>query len=106
MFAHQGGDIGVRPFYDFQHLLWADAISQEGGDKCPGARAHIDVKIIYGSIDQQVVDGAVNGVGTAVVATAKSASTTQTGNMRTYAGYIGIGAALLLAWFVIFRGIL
>jgi len=58
------------------------------------------------AFDQQVVDGAVNGVGTAVVATAKSASTTQTGNMRTYAGYIGIGAALLLAWFVIFRGIL
>ena len=58
------------------------------------------------AFDQQVVDGAVNGVGTAVVATAKSASTTQTGNMRTYAGYIGIGATLLLAWFVIFRGIL
>jgi NADH-quinone oxidoreductase subunit L len=58
------------------------------------------------AFDEQVVDGAVNGVGTAVVATAKSASTTQTGNMRTYAGYIGIGATLLLAWFVIFRGIL
>ena len=65
-----------------------------------------DTLRVTAAFDQQVVDGAVNGVGTAVVATAKGASTTQSGNMRSYAGYIGIGATLLLAWFVIFRGIL
>ena len=56
--------------------------------------------------DQTVIDGAVNGVGTAVVASAEGASKAQTGNMRQYAGLIGLGATLLLAWFVIFRGIL
>jgi NADH-quinone oxidoreductase subunit L len=30
----------------------------------------------------------------------------QTGNMRNYAGILGIGAVLLLGWFVLARGVL
>ena len=30
----------------------------------------------------------------------------QTGNVRNYAGVVGIGVVLLLAWFVLARGVL
>lgn len=56
--------------------------------------------------DQQVVDGAVNGVAVAVKETASGASRSQTGYVRQYAGVIGIGVVLLLGWFVVIRGIL
>ena len=57
--------------------------------------------------DKNVVDGAVNGVGRArrwrrPVQIRKG----QTGNVRNYAGVVGIGVVLLLAWFVIGRGVL
>jgi NADH-quinone oxidoreductase subunit L len=56
--------------------------------------------------DQKVIDGAVNGVATAVRATASGARKGQTGYVRQYAGVIGIGVVLLLGWFVLIRGIL
>ena len=56
--------------------------------------------------DAKVVDGAVNGVGVAVKATATEARKGQTGYVRQYAGIIGIGVVLLLGWFVVIRGIL
>ena len=56
--------------------------------------------------DAKIVDGAVNGVGVAVKATATEARKGQTGYVRKYAGIIGIGVVLLLGWFVVIRGIL
>jgi NADH-quinone oxidoreductase subunit L len=56
--------------------------------------------------DQKVIDGAVNGVATAVRATAGEARKGQTGYVRQYAGVIGIGVVLLLGWFVVIRGLL
>jgi NADH-quinone oxidoreductase subunit L len=56
--------------------------------------------------DAKIVDGAVNGVGVAVKATATEARKGQTGYVRQYAGIIGIGVVLLLGWFVVIRGIL
>ncbi|MFN3256737.1 MAG: NADH-quinone oxidoreductase subunit L [Ilumatobacter sp.] len=56
--------------------------------------------------DAKIVDGAVNGVGTMVRATADQVRKGQTGYVRQYAGVIGIGVVLLLGWFVVIRGIL
>jgi len=56
--------------------------------------------------DAKVVDGAVNGAAVAVKESATGLSKGQTGYVRQYAGIIGIGVVLLLAWFVVIRGIL
>ena len=55
--------------------------------------------------DKNVVDGAVNGVGRIVGGTAGELRKGQTGNVRNYAGVLGIGVVLLLAWFVLARGV-
>ncbi|MBA3289537.1 MAG: NADH-quinone oxidoreductase subunit L, partial [Acidimicrobiia bacterium] len=56
--------------------------------------------------EANVVDGAVNGSGRLVRATAGELRKGQSGFVRAYAGIIGIGVVLLLAWFVVVRGIL
>ena len=56
-------------------------------------------------IDAKVVDGAVNGVARLTAATAGEVRRAQTGNVRNYAGILGVGIVLLLAWFVIGRGV-
>ncbi len=56
--------------------------------------------------DAKVVDGAVNGVGLAVKETATEVRKGQTGYVRQYGAVIGIGVVVLLAWFVVIRGIL
>jgi NADH-quinone oxidoreductase subunit L len=56
--------------------------------------------------DKTVVDGAVEGAGKLVGGAAGQIRKGQTGNVRNYAGIVGIGVVLLLAWFVIARGVL
>ncbi len=56
--------------------------------------------------DRTVIDGAVNGAGRATVKGASVVRRGQTGNVRNYAGIVGVGVVLLLAWFVIGRGVL
>lgn len=56
--------------------------------------------------DKTVVDGAVEGAGELVGGAAGQIRKGQTGNVRNYAGIVGIGVVLLLAWFVIARGVL
>jgi NADH-quinone oxidoreductase subunit L len=56
--------------------------------------------------DGKIIDGAVNGVATAVRETGGQIRKGQTGYVRQYAGVIGIGVVLLLGWFVVIRGIL
>jgi NADH-quinone oxidoreductase subunit L len=56
--------------------------------------------------DAKVVDGAVNGTGTLVQAVGGVVRKVQTGNLRNYAAGVGVGVVLLLAWFVVVRGIL
>ncbi len=65
-----------------------------------------DVAQGVADFDSKVVDGAVNGVATAVRATASETSKAQTGYVRQYAAIIGVGVVLLLGWFVVIRGIL
>ena len=56
--------------------------------------------------DSHVVDGAVNGTGRVVQATAGELRKGQTGYVRSYAAIIGLGVVGLLVWFVVVRGIL
>jgi NADH-quinone oxidoreductase subunit L len=56
--------------------------------------------------DKTVVDGAVNGVAKVVGGTSGQIRKLQTGNVRNYAGIVGVGVVLLLAWFVVGRGVL
>ncbi len=56
--------------------------------------------------DSAVVDGAVHGVARLVRGSAGEIRKAQTGNVRNYAGIVGVGVVLLLAWFVIFRGVM
>jgi NADH-quinone oxidoreductase subunit L len=56
--------------------------------------------------DKTIVDGAVDGAGRLVNGAASQVRKTQTGNVRNYAGIVGVGVVLLLAWFVIGRGVL
>jgi len=57
------------------------------------------------AFDAKVVDGAVNGIGTEVRAASGLLRKMQNGLVRSYAFVIGLGAVLLLAWFLL-RGIL
>ena len=56
--------------------------------------------------DAKVVDGAVNGVGKLVRGSAGGVRKIQTGFVRQYAAAIGVAIVVLLAWFVVIRGIL
>jgi NADH-quinone oxidoreductase subunit L len=56
--------------------------------------------------DRNVIDGAVNGVGKLVRASAGEMRKAQSGYVRQYAAALGVGVVLLLVWFVIVRGII
>jgi NADH-quinone oxidoreductase subunit L len=56
--------------------------------------------------DKTIIDGAVHGVARVVSGSAGEMRKAQTGNVRNYAGFIGVGVVLLLAWFVVGRGLL
>ena len=60
--------------------------------------------VVVAGADLHVADGAVNGTGELVRATAGKVRRLQTGNVRTYAAAIAAGVVLLLVWFVIVRG--
>jgi NADH-quinone oxidoreductase subunit L len=57
------------------------------------------------AFDAKIVDGAVNGIGTEVRAASGLLRKMQSGLVRSYALVIGLGAVVLLAWFLL-RGIL
>ena len=57
------------------------------------------------AFDAKVVDGAVNGIGIEVRAASGLLRKVQSGLVRSYAFVIGLGAVVLLAWFLL-RGIL
>jgi NADH-quinone oxidoreductase subunit L len=57
-------------------------------------------------LDANVIDGAVTGTGKVVQGAAGVARKAQSGNVRNYAGAVGVGVVLLLTWFVVIRGIL
>jgi NADH-quinone oxidoreductase subunit L len=57
------------------------------------------------AFDAKVVDGAVNGVGIEVRSASGIMRKIQSGLVRSYAAIIGIGAVLVLAWFLL-RGVI
>lgn len=67
----------------------------------PGRRAFEGVAVF----DAQIVDGAVTGVAKEVRSTSAVLSRIQNGLVRSYAAIIGLGAVLVLAWFLM-RGLL
>jgi NADH-quinone oxidoreductase subunit L len=56
--------------------------------------------------DRTIIDGAVMGAGRTVARAAGQLRRGQSGNIRNYAEILGVGVVLLLAWFVIARGVL
>jgi NADH-quinone oxidoreductase subunit L len=56
--------------------------------------------------DAHVVDGAINGAASGVRETAAVVRRGQSGYVRAYAGIIGVGVALVLAFLVVVQGIL
>jgi NADH-quinone oxidoreductase subunit L len=58
------------------------------------------------AFDRNVIDGAVNGTGKLVRGTAGEVRKVQTGNVRNYAAALGAGVVILLAWFVVVRGMM
>ncbi len=56
--------------------------------------------------DQKIIDGAVNGTAKLVRGTGGELRKSENGYVRTYAGIIGVAAVLLLAWFVVVRGMI
>ena len=62
----------------------------------PGYEAFDDVVWV----DENVVDGAVNGIGKVSTLSGRALRVLQSGYVRNYALGIGIGAVLLLGWFV------
>ena len=67
----------------------------------PGRKAFDGVA----AFDAHIVDGAVNGVGTEVRALSGILRKAQNGLVRSYAVIIGLGAIVILAWFLL-RGVL
>jgi NADH-quinone oxidoreductase subunit L len=57
------------------------------------------------SFDAVIVDGAVNGVATEVRSASGILRKIQSGLVRSYAAIIGLGAVLVLAWFLL-RGVI
>jgi NADH-quinone oxidoreductase subunit L len=57
------------------------------------------------AFDAHIVDGAVVGVGTEVRAASGLLRRAQSGLVRSYAAIIGLGAVIMLAWFLL-RGVL
>ncbi|MEY3805795.1 MAG: NADH-quinone oxidoreductase subunit, partial [Actinomycetota bacterium] len=57
------------------------------------------------AFDAGIVDGAVIGVAKEVRTTSSLLSRIQNGLIRSYAAIIGVGAVLVLAWFLV-RGVL
>ena len=55
--------------------------------------------------DARVIDGAVHGAARLATAAGGGARRAQTGNVRNYAAFIGVGVVVLLGWFVIGRGV-
>jgi NADH-quinone oxidoreductase subunit L len=67
----------------------------------PGRRAFDGVA----TFDSRIVDGAVNAVARDVKVVSSFFSRIQNGLIRSYAAIIGVGAVLMLAWFLM-RGLL
>jgi NADH-quinone oxidoreductase subunit L len=57
------------------------------------------------SFDAVIVDGAVNGIATEVRSASGILRKIQNGLVRSYAAIIGLGAVLVLAWFLL-RGVI
>jgi NADH-quinone oxidoreductase subunit L len=61
-------------------------------------------KFLWQAIDAGLIDGTVNGAGTAARETSDRVRRMQSGNIRSYAGWVAVGGALVL-FYVIWTGV-
>ncbi len=55
---------------------------------------------LWRTVDVGIIDGAVNGAGSSAEAASGSVRRLQSGNIRSYAGWVAIGACLVLAYMI------
>jgi NADH-quinone oxidoreductase subunit L len=60
--------------------------------------------VFWRAIDQWLIDGAVNGTASASQGFGALARRLQSGNVRSYAGWVLIGAVVLIGYMVIYSG--
>ena len=64
----------------------------------------LSTKVLWKGIDQGIIDGAVNEVATGAQELSEGARHMQSGNIRSYAGWVAVGAAAVIA-FMVWRGL-
>jgi len=55
---------------------------------------------LWRGVDVEVIDGLVNGAGTTSKGFSSVVRRMQSGNIRSYAGWVAVGAALVIAYMV------
>jgi proton-translocating NADH-quinone oxidoreductase chain L len=78
------------------HSVLADLYGYDRAFMTAGEKVSMGLARVSNRFDQQIVDGAVRGVGTVTVASSARATGTQTGRVTTYAATVITGAALVL----------
>jgi NADH-quinone oxidoreductase subunit L len=57
-------------------------------------------KVLWRGMDVEVIDGAVNGAGTTAKYFSERVRRMQSGNIRSYAGWVAVGATLVLVYMI------
>ena len=94
-----------RKLADSAHAMYSILLNKYYVDEIYDAIIVIPVvqtsrEFLWKFVDVSVIDGAVNGVGKMVRGSAGGLRHMQTGYVRTYAGWILLGAVLVVVWFL------
>jgi NADH-quinone oxidoreductase subunit L len=60
----------------------------------------ISTHVLWHGIDQAIIDGAVNGAGSASKGIGSELRRMQSGNIRSYAAWVAIGGAVVVAYMI------
>ena len=60
----------------------------------------LSTTVLWKGADAALIDGAVNGVGSAVRGTSSSMRRLQSGSIRAYAASLFVGVVLILGWYL------
>jgi NADH-quinone oxidoreductase subunit L len=64
----------------------------------------LSTHVLWRGVDQTIIDGAVNGAGSASKGIGSELRRMQSGNIRSYAAWVAIGGATVIAY-MIWRGV-
>jgi NADH-quinone oxidoreductase subunit L len=62
---------------------------------------HASTLVLWRGADAGLIDGAVNGMGSAVRGSSVTLRRVQTGSIRAYAGSLFLGVVLILGWYLL-----